>query len=365
VFTRTGAPLPNVAPRPPAWCPACGTDVAAVQSWKNPRRRRIGKYRQQYLYRCPNSRCRHAVVEPYVLPAAAAIDWSDLGQRIGDRSRPLAAATLRRIRAGLQLFAEPTVVRACGADRDGSATLRAWPAAGGPLGARLTSGADGLATGAFLTPAGGTWNDIPTAVEEPMRTRTTRDTEAVLVPPFEVPPFVTMLRRNGDATGMADPLATLAAGGNHHGLTVPPGAFYVKHFTPRGDWRQMSKDARVEPLGSITGADHHSLVVPYRHGRAKTTDEPLHTVATRDSAALVRPDLDVEDCRFRMLKPREHLRAQRFPDTYIVTGNQGEQTMQAGNAVSANVAHWLGRQVAAALATTAAKPAAPPRREAA
>ena len=50
-----------------------------------------------------------------------------------------------------------------------------------------------------------------------------------------------------------------------------------------------------------------------------------------------------------MLKPREHLRAQRFPDHYIVTGNHGEQTMQAGNAVSANVAHWLGRVIAAVL----------------
>jgi DNA (cytosine-5)-methyltransferase 1 len=377
VFTRIGVPLPDVAPRPLARCPACGVDVAAVQSWKNDRRRRIGKYRQQYVYRCPNSGCRHAVVEPYVLPAAAAIDWTDLGQRIGDRTRPLAAATLRRIRAGLELFAEPTVVRACGGDPDGSASLRAWPAAGGPLGARLTSGVDGIATraatGAFLTPAGGTWNDTPTAAGEPMRTRTTRDTEALVLPPSEVPPFVTMLRRNGETTGFGEPLATMAAAGNHHALTVPPGAFYVKHFTPRGDWGQMSKDARVEPLGSITGADHHSLVVPYRRGPAKTTDEPLHTLATRDSAALLRTDLDpgidpgidLDDCRFRMLKPREHLRAQRFPDTYTVTGNQGEQTMQAGNAVSANVAHWLGRQVAAALDTTAADAAAPPRREAA
>jgi hypothetical protein len=48
-------------------------------------------------------------------------------------------------------------------------------------------------------------------------------------------------------------------------------------------------------------------------------------------------------------KPREHLRAQRFPDSYVVKGNQGEQTMQAGNAVSANVANWLGRAVAAVL----------------
>jgi DNA (cytosine-5)-methyltransferase 1 len=73
-------------------------------------------------------------------------------------------------------------------------------------------------------------------------------------------------------------------------------------------------------------------------------------MATRDSAALVQPDdADVSECRLRMLKPREHLRAQRFHDSYIVTGNQGEQTMQAGNAVSANVAHWLGTALAEVL----------------
>lgn len=54
-----------------------------------------------------------------------------------------------------------------------------------------------------------------------------------------------------------------------------------------------------------------------------------------------------------MLQPREHLRAQPFPDSYTVTGNQGEQTMQAGNAVSANVAHFLGNAVAAVLGGTA------------
>ena len=100
-------------------------------------------------------------------------------------------------------------------------------------------------------------------------------------------------------------------------------------------------------------ADHHSLVIPYRRTRPstrpKTTAEPLLTLGTRDSAALVAPAVDVADCYFRMLKPREHLRAQRFGDGYVVLGNQGEQTMQAGNAVSANVAQWIGQRIAAAL----------------
>jgi DNA (cytosine-5)-methyltransferase 1 len=47
---------------------------------------------------------------------------------------------------------------------------------------------------------------------------------------------------------------------------------------------------------------------------------------------------ELEDVRYRILGPREHLTAQRFPSDYVVMGNEGEQTMQAGNAVSSNVA---------------------------
>jgi DNA (cytosine-5)-methyltransferase 1 len=386
VFTRKGMPAPNLDPRPIAWCPTCDADVLAVQSWKKLRGRKVGKYRQQYVYRCPNFACRHSVIEPYVLPAAAAIDWSDLGQRIGDRARPLAAATMRRIRAGLELFAEPAVVRACGGDSPGrTPQARVWPAATEPLCSRLTSNVDGVAVPAgALVPAGGTWNDDPTGLDRPMRTRTAREAEGVLTPPVVLnvnhrgddgrpypagagplaprttkigdgiataEPFITMLRNNNVARGIDDPLDTIAAGGKHHGLTVPPGAFYVKHFTPRGEnWSGMSKDVRTEPFGAITSADHHSLIIPYRRGnRPRTTAEPLHAVSTHESAGLLKPTVEVEDCHFRMLKPREHLRAQRFPDTYVVLGNKGEQTMQAGNAVSSNVAHWIGERIAAVL----------------
>ena len=45
-------------------------------------------------------------------------------------------------------------------------------------------------------------------------------------------------------------------------------------------------------------------MIPYRKGKAKTTTEPLHTVAARDSAALVEAcAIDIDDCRFRILSP--------------------------------------------------------------
>lgn len=300
VFTRTGVPLPDVTPRPVAWCPPCGEQVAAMQAWKNLRGRKLGKYRQQYVYRCPNAACRHAIVEPYVAPAATAIDWTDLGSRIGDRDRPLAAKTIARIRAGLDTFAEsaPTV----------------------PM----------------LVPAGGTWNTAAGPVDEPMRTRTVREAEAVVVPPF-----VAMLRGNANARSVSEPLNAVMTGRNH--ALIQPFVAMLRNHT-----RATGAD---EPLATVAASgNHHALVIPYRRGaRPTTTAAPLHTLSTRESAGVLRAAVDVADCRFRMLKPREHLRAQRFPDTYAVTGNKSEQTMQAGNAVSTNVAQWLGSRVAAVL----------------
>jgi DNA (cytosine-5)-methyltransferase 1 len=413
VFTRKGIPLPDVDPRPLAWCWACEQVVESFQAWKKPGARKIGKYGRQYVYACPNTACAHAQAEPFVLPAAAAIDWSDLGTRIGDRKRPLAANTLKRVKAGLEMFAQPVTVAVGGNsyERPGSGYVRAWPACDAPMSTRNCTGEQGLATPApFLTllrsgrvrntdpageplaammtsgsnhglvlPVGGANHDQPAAgTGEPLRTRVTRDTDALVTPPFitelrknqtargadeplstvatsgwhhalTVPPFITMLRGPQNApTGIDDALATVTTGRNH-GLTVPE-SFLLKNYggylTPEGNVSRVD-----EPVSAVTANDHHALVVPYRRGRATTTGEPLHTLATRESAALVHPDdPDVTECRFRMLKPREHLRAQRFPDSYIVMGNQGEQTMQAGNAVSANVANWLGRAVAAVLA---------------
>ncbi|MET7295339.1 DNA cytosine methyltransferase [Streptomyces griseoloalbus] len=51
-----------------------------------------------------------------------------------------------------------------------------------------------------------------------------------------------------------------------------------------------------------------------------------------------------------MLQPREQLRGQRFPDTYEVVGSKAAQTQQAGNAVSVNVARWIGERLKPVLA---------------
>ena len=360
VFTRTGIPAPDLTVRPLALCEHCGTDVNGVQTWApstDRRAYRVGRYRRnpasnygQYWYTCPQPRCGRRV-EPYVLPAASALDMSDLGQRIGDMRRPPAANTLRRVAAGLDMFAQPGerhdafYVKNYGGFAElrnlvkpitepfGTVTTtdhhsvvvpfmgnanhdddRLYPAGSQPLSARTTKIGDWVCH-PLLVPSGGNWAEQPTdAYTEPMRTRTAnpKGFETVVTPE----PFLAVLRRNGTATSIGEPMATVTAGGNHHALVVPY----------------------------------------YRTGTARPVGEPLDTVTTRDRFALTTADrspVAVEDCWFRMVQPRESLRSQRFPDTYTVTGNKGEQTMQAGNAVSANVAQWIGQQLAAALGAAA------------
>jgi DNA (cytosine-5)-methyltransferase 1 len=325
VCTREGIPLPDLTLTPTAWCPRCDQDVQSVQTWAPSTDRkpyRVGRYRRdprssygQYWYTCP--RCARRV-EPYVLPAASLIDWTDLGQRIADMPRPLPASTLRRIQAGLALTGGvpgtglvPSGAFLGNANHD---DVRVYPATAQPLPARTTKTGDWVCI-PQLVPCGGNWAEQPTSVTEPMRTRTAnpKGFEALLTPE----PFLATLRRNATAGSLREPMPTVTAGGNHHALVVPD----------------------------------------YSTGTPRTVDRPLDTVTGRDRFALVdpgdRPTPDVRDCRFRMVKPRESLRAQRFPDSYTVTGNQGEQTMQAGNADSVNVAHWIAQRVATALGAAA------------
>jgi DNA (cytosine-5)-methyltransferase 1 len=277
VFNRGDVPVPDVELRPPALCVECGEGVSARHWWKKQRLcadgrfRNVGKYREQYLYRCPNRRCRHAVVEPYVRPAREILNWSHLGSRIGERRKPLVAATRRRILRGLCEFGVPTLVNSAHDDD------RAYPADRSPLPTRTVKIGDGLA----CPPAGA---------------------------------FIDVQRRNGRPHPVTEPLTTIAAGGNHHGLVVPY----------------------------------------YRTGVATSTGVPLHTVTVKDRFGLVTTDetidvIDIDDCYYRMVQWYEQARAQGFPLAYEITGTVEEKTAQAGNAVSTNVARWIGESVAAAL----------------
>jgi DNA (cytosine-5)-methyltransferase 1 len=132
-----------------------------------------------------------------------------------------------------------------------------------------------------------------------------RGFETLVVPPG----FIAELRRNGGARSLTEPMATICAGGNHHALVIP----------------------------------YYSTGVP------KSVLAPFDTLTTRDRFALVDPAVEIDDCYLRMVQPAEQLASQAFPDWYTVVGNKGQQTAQAGNAVSVNVARWIAERIYAVL----------------
>jgi site-specific DNA-cytosine methylase len=103
-FWDRSVPTPDLDHRPHAWCGSCGQIVEAVWSWRTgvPPTGSV-RYGKQYDYRCP--RCRAAVIPP-TTPSLVALDLTDLGTRIGDRDRPLAAATMARAERCRQRFAQ-------------------------------------------------------------------------------------------------------------------------------------------------------------------------------------------------------------------------------------------------------------------
>lgn len=342
--------------RPRAWCPQCDRWVRAIQAWKRPGRD-MGRYRQQYVYRCPSSSCRNAVVEPETLPAAVAIDWTLPGQRIGDKPlkeffsdkaktkslgfHPLAPKTLARIEAGLKKFAQPLVVPAGGTWR-----TDATPVAE-PIPTRTTRENDGIAIPPLLVPVEGRDGKEAGSANEPLRTQTARNETGLAWLPFMV-----KLRGGGDqnrALSIHDPLGTVSADGNHHGVVTPglPPAMLMRNNGSKGDGGEHCTTV-AEPARTLTTAGHQSLItwehllVPYYGtGTARTVAEPVGTLSTRDRYALVRGHVDTDDVLFRMLEPHEIGRAMSFADRYVVLGSKRERVRQYGNAVTPNAAEVI------------------------
>lgn len=345
VFLRKGIKMPDLAPRPLAWCFDCGELVEAVQVWRRGAQHiKIGKYGQQYDYACPHTNRRHTnpLVEPFVRPAASIIDWTYLGAKIGERKRPLAQNTINRVRAGLRMVMdEPQSVLVT--LNHGGDDARAMLPDRAPLPTRTIKLGEALVTPMVLPVGGPNHDQGPTYANEPLRARLTRDTDAVVTAPF-----IAELRNNCSHARVSDPISTLNTARHHAVVTPEPSGRYA--------------DAGVQEVYTVT-VDNQALVLPYRKGaKAFTPHRPLHTLGTHDSGAVINVgdlvaerrmerllDQQVLEAHLRMLQPRESLAAQRFPDDYIMTGTKGEQTKQAGNAVSSNVAHHIGAGVKQAL----------------
>ncbi|WP_327086673.1 DNA cytosine methyltransferase [Nonomuraea sp. NBC_01738] len=293
--------------RPRAFCPGCDEIVPALQVFKNPRND-MGRYRSQYLYRCPRSTCRNEMVEPAVLPALAAIDLGLPTRKVGDGRpgktfQPYAPATVARIKTGMARYWAPLLTPTGGTWRTEATPLS------DPMPTRTTRENDAVALPPLIVPTEGRDGKYATPASDPGRTQTTRRETGVAFPP----PFIIPMRGGGDkeqARPIDAPLHTVTAGGNHHGLITP------------------------EPL----------LVPYYTNGTAKPAYQPVGALTTKDRYGLATTDLpaiDVNEVGFRMLEPREIARGMAFGAAYTVLGSKRDQVTQLGNAVTPPVAELL------------------------
>jgi DNA (cytosine-5)-methyltransferase 1 len=208
VAWKHGNKKPDLRIHPLAFCPKCGHDVNAVQSWKNPQRK-YGKYKQQYVYRCP----MHAVeVTPYYYAAANAIDWSLLAPRIGDRKKPLQVKTMDRIAYGLEKFAA----------RQSSLLINLNHPKVHPV----------------------------VINEQPFPTQTSYDSTGITIPPFILDHLGEYRPRD-----INDPFSTVCAGGNHQSLIVPPAQGWLMTYYQHGQLVPVQ-----EAVPTVTTLERHALV---------------------------------------------------------------------------------------------------------
>ena len=377
--------------RPACWCPSCEEIVTGIQTWKRDGQD-MGRYGQQYYIRCPKVSCRGARVDPYYRPAGDVIDWTIPGQRIGDREKLLSPKTMARIEAALRRWG-PSIVEAHGNQYDShdprhpqygqpGAYSRSWPLTD-PLRTLHTTNTKGVVCPPFILDRRGDYR--VRELTDPLSTITANETSKALLVPVEgregkqASPvsgllrtqttrndlaLLVMLRGQNAAKHAGNPLDTIAASGNHHGLL----------FT--NNWSNSARSTD-DLMATLTTATTQGLLVPY-YGRGSvggTTDHPLGTLTTHDKYALIMrnntargdqgqmttpstevmrtittaghqsllqpPSLDVLDCLFRMLEPHEIGAGMAFLPDYKVLGTKRQRVKQYGNAVTPPVAEVI------------------------
>lgn len=281
IFWKKGNKAPDLEVKPKAYCPQCGHDIEALQSWKDSTKN-FGKYRQQYVYRCPT---HGIIVEPYYYAAFNAIDWSDIGKSIGDRKKPLSENTIRRIEYGLKKYgAKPfQVINYSPGYSKGLDS---------PVQTCTTNDHHALCT-PFIIKGEHTLNQgYVKSVEEVFQTQTVRQSMALVIP------FIIENKGQSKSKGITDPFGTQTTI-PHLGLL---NAFIHSHYG------STTLSHVSQGLGTVTTKDRHSIV---------SYAEPR-----------------IEDCYYRMLKPHEIQAAMAFDPDYKILGSGKDKVKQLGNAVT-------------------------------
>jgi DNA (cytosine-5)-methyltransferase 1 len=262
------------------------------------------------------------------VPAADVIDWSDRGESMFTRSKPLKTKTMDRIARGIRDYCDERLH---------------------PYAAALESmdQADIYELQEDIVDVA----DLPAALDERTEPFLVRGEVDVDADSDSVP---MVMGQHGGAyprDAATEPLPTIAKRGAIHYIDAE--AFVLpRNGSARGKHSNPAYEPDERPFHTVTAKNHDGrlfrpFLVQYNgepEHSPQSIDEPLPTLTKKARYALALPDVYPWglDLRYRMLDPSETKQAQGFPEDYEITGETKKSLRaQIGNAVPVGMATAL------------------------
>jgi site-specific DNA-cytosine methylase len=327
-------PAPDLEHRPHSWCSHCEQVVEGVWTWRTglPPTGSV-RYGKQYDYRCPS--CR-APVTPPSTPSLAALDLSDLGTRIGDRDKPLAAATMARAERCRQRFAEfPAILMPAKATR--GVERHPWQ----PMATQTSQQETALlSTGALIGAAGNTFEHPGSScrtrgVDEPLWAQTATNATGLLTPPLAL----AVDNYQGSARGADEPLPT-------QGGSETLGLLSARVLPNRTNGTSRALAESMETVVGNAGSGGLSVlssgVIPYRQNTVPTVHAQAMPTVTADqipglltAAGTIKNNGAIEEAKYRAHPLSDPLgtvvgsaitQGMLFSGWYKQNGSRGDET---------------------------------------
>ena len=330
-------------------------------------------------------------------PVREVLDFSDEGESIFGRKKPLVDATLERIYAGLIKFVaggkEAFMVKWNSMSRAGKYHA---PGIDEPCPTVATQSRLGVAQVSFLSKYyGGSPEGKSVSVEEPAGAITTRDHHSFITAYYgnghnhsidEPAPtlttkdrlaFVDMQYGNGTPCDIETPAPTVTTKPKHQLVTCKP---WIMNTSFKNTGSSID-----EPAQTVTAnRKWHYLMNPQFQSAGGSVDSPCFTLIARmdkmppyliqteqgEMAIVIEPDdspamvkikqfmalYGIIDIKMRMLRIPELKRIMGFPSDYVLVGTQADQKKFIGNAVEVNMARVLCEALCARLIEEDIKP---------
>ena len=330
-------------------------------------------------------------------PVREVLDFSDEGESIFGRKKPLVDATLERIYEGLIKFVaggkEAFMVKWNSMSRAGKYHA---PGIDEPCPTVATQSRLGVAQVSFLSKYyGGSPEGKSVSVEEPAGAITTRDHHSFITAYYgnghnhsidEPAPtlttkdrlaFVDMQYGNGTPCDIETPAPTVTTNPKHQLVTCKP---WIMNTSFKNTGSSID-----EPAQTVTAnRKWHYLMNPQFQSAGGSVDSPCFTLIARmdkmppyliqteqgEMAIVIEPDdspamvkikqfmalYGIIDIKMRMLRIPELKRIMGFPSDYVLVGTQADQKKFIGNAVEVNMARVLCEALCARLIEEDIKP---------